>query len=54
MWNNEKQQKIVSFMSNLQSYYHFKLIIPAGCQWFEFHWGLVRMYAMAVDCVIIG
>ena len=25
MWNNQKQQKVVSFMSNLQTYYHFKL-----------------------------
>ena len=25
MWNNQKQQKIVSLMSNLQTYYHFKL-----------------------------
>ena len=25
MWNNKKQQKIVSLMSNLQTYYHFKL-----------------------------
>ena len=26
MWNNKKQQKIVSLMSNLQTYYHFKLV----------------------------
>ena len=25
MWNNHKQQKVFSFMSNLQTYYHFKL-----------------------------
>ena len=25
MWNNKKQQKSVSLMSNLQTYYHFKL-----------------------------
>ena len=25
MWNNEKQQKIVFLMSNLETYYHFKL-----------------------------
>ena len=26
MWNNQKQQKkLFSFMSNLQTYYHFKL-----------------------------
>ena len=26
MWNNKKQQqKLFSFMSNLQTYYHFKL-----------------------------
>ena len=25
MWNNKKQQKIVSFMSNLQTHYHFEL-----------------------------
>ena len=25
MWNNQKQQKIVSLMSNLQTSYHFKL-----------------------------
>ena len=25
MWNNKKQQKMFSFMSNLQTYYHFKL-----------------------------
>ena len=25
MWNNRKQQKMFSFMSNLQNYYHFKL-----------------------------
>ena len=24
MWNNKKQQKIVSLMSNLQTYYHFQ------------------------------
>ena len=24
MWSNQKQQKIVSLMSNLQTYYHFK------------------------------
>ena len=25
MWNNQKQQKKFSLMSNLQTYYHFKL-----------------------------
>ena len=25
MWNNQKQQKLLSLMSNLQTYYHFKL-----------------------------
>ena len=26
MWNNQKQQKVVfHYMSNLQTYYHFKL-----------------------------
>ena len=25
MWNNQKQQKLFSFMSNLQTYNHFKL-----------------------------
>ena len=25
MWNNQKQQKLFSLMSNLQTYYHFKL-----------------------------
>ena len=25
MWNNQKQLKVFSFMSNLQTYYHFKL-----------------------------
>ena len=25
MWNNQKQQKMFSLMSNLQTYYHFKL-----------------------------
>ena len=25
MWNNHKQQKLFSLMSNLQTYYHFKL-----------------------------
>ena len=25
MWNNKKQQKLFSLMSNLQTYYHFKL-----------------------------
>ena len=25
MWNNQNQQKIISLMSNLQTYYHFKL-----------------------------
>ena len=25
MWNNQKQQKSCLFISNLQSYYHFKL-----------------------------
>ena len=25
MWINQKQQKIVSLMSNLQTHYHFKL-----------------------------
>ena len=25
MWNNQKQQKIVSLVSNLQTFYHFKL-----------------------------
>ena len=25
MWNNQKQQKMFSHMSNLQTYYHFKL-----------------------------
>ena len=29
MWNNQKQQKkLFSFMSNLQTYYHFKLDFP--------------------------
>ena len=25
MWNNQKQQKMFSLMSNLQTYFHFKL-----------------------------
>ena len=25
MWSNQKQQKLFSLMSNLQTYYHFKL-----------------------------
>ena len=25
MWNNKKQQKLFSLMSNLQTYYHFKI-----------------------------
>ena len=25
MWNNQKQQKLFSLVSNLQTYYHFKL-----------------------------
>ena len=25
MWNNKKQQKLLSLMSNLQTYYHFEL-----------------------------
>ena len=25
MWNNQKLQKLFSLMSNLQTYYHFKL-----------------------------
>ena len=25
MWNNQKQQTLFSLMSNLQTYYHFKL-----------------------------
>ena len=25
MWNNQKQPKLFSLMSNLQTYYHFKL-----------------------------
>ena len=25
MWNNQKQQKMFSLMSNLQTYHHFKL-----------------------------
>ena len=25
MWNNQKPQKVFSFISNLQTYYHFKL-----------------------------
>ena len=25
MWNNQKQQKFFSLMSNLQTYYYFKL-----------------------------
>ena len=25
MWNNQKQQKLFSLMSNLQTHYHFKL-----------------------------
>ena len=25
MWNNKKQQKLFSLMSNLQTYYHLKL-----------------------------
>ena len=25
MWNNQKQQKLFSLRSNLQTYYHFKL-----------------------------
>ena len=25
MWNNQKQQKLCSLMSNLQTYYHFEL-----------------------------
>ena len=28
MWNNQKQQKLFSLMSNLQTYYHFKLDFP--------------------------
>ena len=25
MWNNQKQQNLFSFISNLQTYYHFRL-----------------------------
>ena len=25
MWNNQKQQKLFSLISNFQTYYHFKL-----------------------------
>ena len=25
MWNNKKKKKLLSFMSNLQTYYHFEL-----------------------------
>ena len=25
MWNNQKQQNVIFSMSNLQTYYHFKL-----------------------------
>ena len=28
MWNNKKQQKMFYLMSNLQTYYHFKLDFP--------------------------
>ena len=39
MWNNQKQQKMFSFMSNLQTYHHFKLDFQkvdqhTGCKWF--------------------
>ena len=32
MWNNQKQQKLFSLMSNLQTYYHFKLDFQKGIQ----------------------
>ena len=38
MWDKQKQQKLLSFMSNLQNYYHFKLDFQnmgqhTGCKW---------------------
>ena len=30
MWNNQKQKKMFSLMSNLQTYYHFKLDFQKG------------------------
>ena len=35
MWNNQKQQKMLSLMLNLQTYYHFKL----DCQKVDQHTG---------------
>ena len=39
MWNNKKQQKLFSLMSNLQTYYHFQLDFQkvdqhTGGKWF--------------------
>ena len=34
MWSNQKQQKLFSFMSNLQTCYHFRLVDQhAGRKW---------------------
>ena len=33
MWNNQKQKKLFFFMSNLQTYYHFKLDQHKGGKW---------------------
>ena len=38
MWNNQKQQKMFSLMSNLQTYYHFKLDFQKVDQHTEGKW----------------
>ena len=38
MWNNKKQQKFFSLMSNLQTYYHFKLNFQKVDQHTEGKW----------------
>ena len=38
MWNNKKQQKLFSLMSNLQTYYHFELDFQEMDQHTEGKW----------------
>ena len=40
MWNNQKQQKMFSLMSNLQTYYHFKLDFQKVDQHTEGKWSI--------------
>ena len=50
MWNNQKQQNLFSLMSNLQTYYHFKLDFQKVDQHREGKWLIHGTKRLELPC----